>query len=92
VQRRRDTAAAKKFFQKLLKRLTYVPRVIVTDKLRSYGAVKQEILPSAEHRPHRYLNTRAENSHQPTRQREQRIRRQRGSSPSPSTLPLHNRY
>ena len=73
VQRRRDTAAAKKFLQKLLKGLTYVPRVIVTDKLRSYGAAKQEILPSIEHRQHRYLNNRAENSHQPTRQRERRM-------------------
>jgi transposase-like protein len=51
VQRRRDAAAAKKFLQKLLKGLTYVPRVIVTDKLRSYGAAKQEILPSVRTSP-----------------------------------------
>jgi putative transposase len=70
VQRRRDKRAAKKFFRRLLKGLRYVPRVIITDKLRSYGAAKQEILPSIEHRQHRYLNNRAENSHQPTRQRE----------------------
>src|SRR5215472_8771595 len=57
----------------LLKGLTYVPRVIITDKLKSYGAAKQEILPSVEHRQHRYLNNRAENSHQPTRQRERRM-------------------
>jgi putative transposase len=75
VQRRRDTHAAKKFFRKLLKGLRYVPRVIITDKLRSYGAAKQEILPSVEHRQHRYLNNRAENSHQPTRQRERRMQR-----------------
>jgi hypothetical protein len=67
VQRRRDKRAAKKFFRKLLKGLTYVPRVIVTDKLKSYGAAKREILPGVEHRQHRYLNNRAENSHQPTR-------------------------
>src|SRR5262245_43847188 len=73
VQRRRDKRAAKKFFRKLLKGLTYVPRVIVTDKLKSYGAAKQEILPGVEHRQHRYLNNRAENSHQPTRQRERRM-------------------
>jgi putative transposase len=73
VQRRRDKQAAKKFFRKLLKGLTYVPRVIVTDKLRSYGAAKREILPGVEHRQHKYLNNRAENSHQPTRQREQRM-------------------
>jgi putative transposase len=75
VQRRRDKTAAKKFFRKLLKKLTYVPRVIVTDKLRSYGAAKREMLPSVEHRQHRYLNNRAENSHQPTRQRERRMQR-----------------
>jgi putative transposase len=73
VQRRRDSKAAKKCFRKLLKGLTYVPRVIITDKLASYGAAKREILPSVEHRQHRYLNNRAENSHQPTRQRERRM-------------------
>jgi putative transposase len=73
VQRQRNKRAAKRFFRKLLKGLTYVPRVIITDKLRSYGAAKQEILPSVDHRQHRYLNNRAENSHQPTRQRERRM-------------------
>jgi putative transposase len=79
VQRRRNKRAAKKFFRKLLKGLTYVPRVIVTDKLKSYGAAKREILPGVEHRPHRYLNNRAENSHQPTRQRERRMQRFKSS-------------
>jgi putative transposase len=73
VQSRRSKKAAKKFFRKLLKGLTYVPRVIITDKLKSYGAAKREILPGVEHRQHRYLNNRAENSHQPTRQRERRM-------------------
>ena len=73
VQRRRNGTAAKKFFRKLLKGLKYVPRVVVTDQLRSYGAAMREILPSVEHRQHRYLNNRAENSHQPTRQRERRM-------------------
>jgi putative transposase len=73
VQRWRDKKAAKKFFRKLLKGLTSVPRVIITDKLKSYGAAKREILPGVEHRQHRYLNNRAENSHQPTRQRERRM-------------------
>jgi transposase-like protein len=73
VQSRRNKKAAKKFFRKLLKGLMYVPRVIVTDKLKSDGAAKQEMLPGVEHRQHRYLNNRAENSHQPTRQRERRM-------------------
>ncbi len=75
VQRRRDKAAAKKFFRRLLKGLQYVPRVVITDKLASYGAARREVLPSVEHRQHRRLNNRAENSHQPTRERERRMRR-----------------
>jgi putative transposase len=72
VQRRRGKIAAKKFFRKLLKGCQYVPRVIVTDKLKSYSAAKREMLPGMEHRQHRYLNNRAEHSHRPTRQRERR--------------------
>jgi putative transposase len=75
VQRQRDKKAAKRFFRKLLKGFTYVPRVVITDKLKSYGAALRESLPSVEHRQHRYLNNRAENSHQPTRQRERRMGR-----------------
>jgi putative transposase len=75
VQRHRNKWAAKKFFCKLLKGLAYVPRVIVTDQLKSYGAAKREILPGVEHRQHRYLNNRTENSHQSTRQRERRMQR-----------------
>jgi len=70
VQSRRNKQAAKKFFRKLLKGLQYVPRVVITDKLKSYGAAKREILPGVEHRQSRYLNNRCENSHRPTRQRE----------------------
>src|SRR6201988_4883540 len=73
VQSRRNKKAAKKFFRKLLKGLTYVPRVIITDKLKSYGAAKREILPEVAHRQSRYLNNRCENSHRPTRQRERRM-------------------
>jgi putative transposase len=73
VQSRRDGKAAKRFFKKLLKGLQYVPRVIVTDKLKSYGVAKREILPDVEHRQSRYLNNRAENSHQPTRRRERHM-------------------
>lgn len=73
VQSRRNKQAAKQFFRKLLKDLTYVPRVIITDKLKSYGAAKRGLLPGVEHRQHRSLNNRAENSHQPTRPRERRL-------------------
>jgi putative transposase len=75
VQSRRNRKAAKKFFRKLLKELHYVPRVVITDKLKSYGAAKREIFPGVEHRQSRYLNNRCENSHRPTRQRERRMQR-----------------
>ena len=75
VQNKRDKKAAKKFFRKLLKGLRYVPRVIITDKLRSYSAAKDAVLPSVEHHQQKYQNNRAENSHQPTRLRERLMRR-----------------
>jgi putative transposase len=75
VQPKRDRIAAERFFRKLLRRAGRQPRVIVTDKLRSYGAAKRKLLPRVIHRQSRYLNSRAENSHQPTRQRERRMKR-----------------
>jgi putative transposase len=48
---------------------------MVTDKLKSYGAAKREIMPGVEHRRHKGLNNRAENSHQPTRRRERPMKR-----------------
>jgi putative transposase len=74
VQSRRNKKAAKRFFRKLLKGLRYVPRVIITDKLKSYSAAKAELMPGVEHRRHKGLNNRAENSHQPTRVREKVMR------------------
>ncbi len=75
VQSRRNKKAAKKFFRKLLKGLQYVPRVIITDQLRSYSAAKAEIMPGVEHNQGKGQNNRAENSHQPTRLRERVMRR-----------------
>lgn len=63
-----------RFFRKLIKGFHYVPRVIVTDKLGSYGVAHREILSSLEHRQSMYLNNRAENSHQPTRQHERAMK------------------
>lgn len=62
VQNRRAKAAARRFFRRLLTITRRVPRVIVTDKLRSYGAAHREVMPSVEHRSHKGLNNRAENS------------------------------
>ena len=53
--------------------MQYGPRVIIPDKLKSYGAAQREILPGVEHRQSRYLNHRGENSPRPTRQREYRM-------------------
>jgi putative transposase len=74
VQSRRDKAAARRFFRRLMKKTRMVARVVVTDKLRSYGAAHREVMPSVEHRSHKGLNNRAENSHQPTRQRERAMK------------------
>src|ERR671933_791759 len=65
VQRRRDTQAAKRLLRKLLKQQMRPPRVMITDKLASYSAAKKEMMPSVEHRKHKGLNNRAENSYQP---------------------------
>ncbi|WP_309050597.1 IS6 family transposase [Streptomyces sp.] len=74
VQNRRDTAAARRFFRRLMTKTRTVPRVVITDKLRSYGAAHREVMPSVEHRAFKGLNNRAENSHQPTRQRERAMK------------------
>ncbi|MGC2997525.1 IS6 family transposase [Streptomyces sp. G35A] len=79
VQNRRDKAAARCFFRRLLKKTRTPPRVVVTDKLRSYGAAHREVMPCVEHRQSTYLNNRAENSHQPTRQRERAMKGFRGT-------------
>ncbi len=74
LQSHRNGNAAKRFFRKLLVGLQYVPRVIVTVKLTSYSVALRESLASVEHRRSKYLKNRAENSHQPTRQRERAMK------------------
>ena len=75
AQSRRDKRAAKRLLRKLPKRQGRPPRVMITDKLPSYGAAKQDLVPGVEHRRHKGLNNRAENSHQPTRRRERQMKR-----------------
>ena len=91
VQSRRNTQATMRFFRKLRKGLQYVPRVIITDKLRSYAAAKREILPSVEHRQSRYLNNWAEVSHQPTRRRERQMQRFKSPRHAQRFLSTHSR-
>ena len=75
VQSQRNAKAATRFFKKLLKGLRYAPRVMITDELASYGAARKQMRLSIEHRQHKGLNNRAENSHQPTRQKERQMKK-----------------
>ncbi|MDQ0765419.1 transposase-like protein [Streptomyces canus] len=71
VQACRDKAAARRFFPRLVEKTRAVPRLVVTDTLHSCGAAHPEGAPSMEHRSHKGPNNRAENSHQPTRMRDE---------------------
>ena len=75
LQSRRDGAAAKRFFKRLMQSYGGEPRIIVTDKLRSYGVARRELMPDVIHNTERYANNRAEQSHEPTRVRERGMRR-----------------
>jgi len=75
LQSRRDGAAAKRFFKRLLRNHGNEPRKIVTDKLRSYGVAHRELIPESIHDTSKYANNREELSHQPTRVRELGMRR-----------------
>jgi putative transposase len=70
VQTRRDTKAARRLLRRLLKKQRCAPRRMITDKLRSYAAARRQVMPTIEHRSHKGLNNRAENSHVPLRKRE----------------------
>ena len=90
VQKRRDKRAAKRLLRKLLKRQMRPPRVMVTDKLASYSVAKGEVMPSVEHRRHKGLNNRAENSHQPTRRRERQMKRFKSAGQAQRFLSAHD--
>src|ERR687884_495869 len=90
VQSRRDKRAATRRLRKLLKRQMRPPRVLITDKLASYGAAKRELMPGVEHRQHRGLNNRAENSHQPTRRRERQMKRFKSPRQAQHFLSAHD--
>jgi len=91
VQSRRSAKAAKRFFRKLLRGLQYVPRVLVTDRLRNYTAAKREVLPGGGHRQNRCLNNRAEVSCQPTRRRERQMQRFKSARHAQRFLSTHAR-
>ncbi|MGU3401510.1 IS6 family transposase [Brucellaceae bacterium D45D] len=70
IQNRRNTKAAKRLLTRLLKKRGIVPTRMITDKLRSHGAAKRQVMPHVENRSLKGLNNRAENSHVPLRKRE----------------------
>jgi putative transposase len=90
LQKRRDGAAAKRFFKRLLKKHHDEPRKIVTDKLRSYGVAHRELIPDSIHDTSQYANNRAELSHQPTRVRERGMRRFKSVAQAQRFLSVHS--
>ena len=89
VQSRRSKEAASRFFRKLFKAFGE-PRVIVTDKLRSYGAALKDLAPGIEHRSHKGLNNRSEGSHRPTRRREKCMGRFKSPKQAQQFLSAHD--
>ncbi|MGI9288554.1 MAG: DDE-type integrase/transposase/recombinase [Pseudomonadales bacterium] len=75
LQAKRDGAAAKRFFKRLLRSYGGEPRKIITDKLRSYGVAHREPMPEVTHDRSQYANDHAEQSHEATRARERGMHR-----------------
>jgi len=92
VQSRRNGTAARRFMRKLLKKSAKAPRVLITDKLRSYGAARKDIGLRVEHRQHKGLNNRAENSHLPTRRRERIMKRFKSPRHVQKFLSIHDQF
>jgi putative transposase len=90
VQSRRDATAAKRLLRKLLKKQGIAPRVMITDKLASYAAAKSVVMPGVEHRQHKGLNNRAENSYQPPRRRERIMKRFKSAGQAQRFLSVHD--
>jgi putative transposase len=89
VQRRRDSRAAQRCLVRLLKSAVVRPRVMITDKLRSYGAARTKMNLRLD-RQHKGLNNRAENSHQPTRRRERIMKRFKSARQAQRFLSIHD--
>ena len=89
LQAKRDGAAAKRFFRRLLRSHGSEPRKIVTDKLRSYPVAHREVIPDVIHSTEQYENNRAEQSHEPTRVRERAMRRFKSTRQAQTFLGPH---
>ncbi len=88
--RRRDRNAARRLKRELLKKTARAPRVMIADKLGSHGAARKDMGPKVEHRQHKWLNNRAENSHRPTRRRERIMKRFKSSRQARRLLLIHD--
>jgi putative transposase len=89
VQRRRDARAAARLMRKLLKKQGFAPNLLVTDKLRSYGAAKRQLRLSVRHEQGLRKNNRAENSHLPVRRRERKMQRFKSPGSAQRFLSVH---
>ena len=88
-QAKRDGAAAKRFFIRLLRSHGGEPRKIVTDKLRSYPVAQREVMPEAVHVTDQYANNRAEQSHEATRVRERGMQRFKSMNQAQRFVTVH---
>jgi transposase-like protein len=88
-QRHRDTAAAARLMRKLIKQQGFAPEVLVTDKLRSYGAAKSQMGLSARQEHGLRTNNRGENLHQPARRREHKMQRFKSTASAQRFLSVH---
>ena len=96
VQPKRDRAAALRLLRKLLGKQGYAPRVLVTDKLRSYTSAHRQLGLAARHEQGLRRNNRAENSHQVVRRRERKMQRFKSAGSAQRFLafqaPVHNTF
>jgi putative transposase len=89
VQRRRDTRAALRLMRKLLRKQGFAPKLLVTDKLRSYALAFRRLRLSCPHEQGLRENNRAENSHQPVRRRERKMQRFKSARSAQRFLSMH---
>src|SRR6201984_3531841 len=89
VQSRRDSRAALRLMRKLLRKQGFVPKLLVTDKLRSYGSAFRQLQLTCPHEQGLRKNNRAENSHQPVRRRERKMQRFKSARSAQRFLNMH---
>src|SRR5712672_3552994 len=89
VQRRRDKRAALRLMRKLLRKQGFAPKLLITDKLDSYGAVFRHLRLTCPHEQGLRKNNRAENSHQTVRRRERKMQRFKSAGSAQRFLSMH---